>query len=108
MLYYAILPVMTLMGAMASFFFKKAAPSGGLLALMKNVYFYLGGGLYFLAAVLNIIVLRHLDYSIVLPLTSITYVWTMVIAYFALHEKITLKKIAGVVLIFVGAAAIAV
>ncbi|MEI3328235.1 MAG: EamA family transporter [Coprococcus sp.] len=63
----------------------------------------MGGGLYLISALLNIFVLRYLDYSVVLPLTSITYVWTMIISYLILKESITKRKIAGVALILVGA-----
>jgi len=59
--------------------------------------------LYLLSAVLNIYVLKYLDYSVVLPLTSITYIWTMVLSYFSLKERITAKKVLGVALIVGGA-----
>lgn len=44
----------------------------------------------------------------VLPLTSITYIWTLVISYKFLKEKITFKKIIGIILIIVGAIIIAI
>lgn len=71
--------------------------------MLKNINLYIGGGLYLISALLNIFVLRYLDYSVVLPLTSITYVWTMIISYLILKESITKRKIAGVALILVGA-----
>lgn len=71
--YIAVLVVMTFLGATASLFLKKASGSEGILALMQNVNFYLGGMLYLLAAVLNIYILKFLEYSVVLPLTSLTY-----------------------------------
>jgi uncharacterized membrane protein len=48
-------------------------------------------------------VLRFMEYSVVLPLTSITYIWTMLVSYLFLKEKITARKIAGVCLIVIGA-----
>lgn len=102
-IYFGILLVVTLLGAVASLFLKKASGVEGLAALLKNTNFYIGGFLYFLSAVLNIYVLRYLDYSVVLPLTSFTYIWTMVLSYRILKEKITGKKIMGVVLILAGA-----
>lgn len=102
-IYFGILLVVTLLGAVASLFLKKASGAEGLAALLKNINFYIGGFLYFLSAVLNIYVLRYLDYSVVLPLTSFTYIWTMVLSYRILKEKITGKKIMGVVLILAGA-----
>ncbi len=102
LIYYFILVIMTLSGAIASFFLKKASAFDNLFSMLKNINLYIGGCLYLVSALLNIYVLRYLDYSVVLPLTSITYVWTMVISYFILKENITKNKIAGVVLILIG------
>ena len=63
----------------------------------------MGGFLYLAAAVLNIWLLRYLDYSVVLPLTSLTYVWTMILSKLFLNEKITGRKMAGVLLLLAGA-----
>ncbi len=101
--YIAVLVVMTFLGATASLFLKKASGSEGILALMQNVNFYLGGMLYLLAAVLNIYILKFLEYSVILPLTSLTYIWTMALSYFVLKEKITGRKMLGVALILAGA-----
>ncbi len=100
---YVVLLVMTLMGSVASLFLKKASGTKGLLGMLRNVNLYVGGGLYVLSAVLNIWVLRFLDYSVVLPLTSLTYMWTMFMSRAFLKEKITVRKIIGVVLIIIGA-----
>lgn len=107
MIYYGILVIMTLMGAVASLFLKKASATNGILGLLRDLNLYIGGGLYFLSALLNIFILRYLDYSIVLPLTSITYIWTMGISAFSLNEKITKKQMAGVFLIVLGAVLVA-
>ena len=100
---YICIGVMTFMGALASLFLKKAAASDGLFKLLFDPKFYIGGFLYVAAAIANIWVLRYLDYSVVLPLTSLTYIWAMVLAHFALKEKISPKKIAGVLMILAGA-----
>lgn len=107
MLYYILLLVMTMMGAVAALFLKKASGFKGLKELLFNGNLYIGGILYFLSALLNIYILRFLDYSVVLPLTSITYIWTMILSYFIFHENITRKKIIGLGLVFVGAILIA-
>lgn len=103
MILYVTLLVMTVMGSVASLFLKKASGEDGILSLLKNVNLYIGGFLYVGLAVLNIILLRYLDYSVVLPLTSLTYIWTMIISYLVLKEKISVKKMIGVVLILFGA-----
>ncbi|MCI9123230.1 MAG: EamA family transporter [Eubacterium sp.] len=98
---------MTFMGALASVFLKKASGSEDFFKMLCNVNLYLGGGLYLAASVLNIIVLRYLEYSVVLPLSSITYIWTMVLSYLLLKETITGRKAAGVLCIIAGAACVA-
>lgn len=102
-IYYLLLVLMTLSGAIAFLFLEKASGSEKIIYMLKNINLYIGGGLYLISALLNIFVLRYLDYSVVLPLTSITYVWTMIISYLILKESITKRKIAGVALILVGA-----
>lgn len=102
-LYYIILVIMTMIGAVASLFLKKASDSNSLKELIKNIYLYIGGFLYITGAFLNIWLLTVLDYSVTLPMTSLTYIWTMAISYFILKEKISVKKIFGVCLILLGA-----
>jgi len=99
--------LMTVLGSVASLFLKRASGSDGIITMLKNYNLYLGGFLYLAAALLNVYVLRFMEYSIVLPLTSITYIWTMVISYLILKEKITGKKAAGVCLIVIGAVVLA-
>lgn len=94
---------MTLLGALASLFLKKTASAGSIAGMFRNANLYIGGVLYVISAVLNILILHKLDYSIVLPLTSITYIWTMILSRTVLRERITQKKIGGVCLILVGA-----
>lgn len=96
--------VFTLSGAFGGYFFKKASnEKGSIIKILINKNLYIGGILYVIGASLNIVLLKHLNYTVVLPLTSLTYVWTMVISYFILGEKITVKKILGVLLIVTGA-----
>lgn len=101
--YFALLPAMTLLGAAGSLFFKKASGHSSPLSLILDTKLYIGGFLYLASAVLNIIALQKMDYSTVLPLTSLTYIWTMALARAALGEKITKRKICGVIFIFIGA-----
>lgn len=101
--YYLIIVLLTFLGALASVFLKRATESNGILKMILNVNLYIGGVLYVLSALMDIFVLKYLDYSVVLPMTSITYIWTMVLAKLLLKEKITTKKIFGVCLIVVGA-----
>lgn len=108
MLYFVPLIVMTMLGSVASLFLKKASAADGIFNLIKNINLYIGGFLYLVSAVLNIWILRYLDYSVVLPLTALTYIWTMILSYLILREKITLKKVGGIVLILAGAICVSV
>ncbi len=94
--------VMTLLGACGSLFLKKASGAGGIGGMLRSFDLYLGGALYFTSAILNIILLRYLDYSTVLPMTSVTYIWTMLLSYFVLSERITRLKIGGIIFIIAG------
>jgi putative membrane protein len=100
---YFLIFVMTFMGALASVFLKKAASSTEIVSILTNISLYIGLFLYGGAALINIVVLKTLDYSVVLPLTAITYIWTMVLSYALLKENISKKKIIGVGLILIGA-----
>lgn len=107
-IYYTLLIIMTLMGAFAALFLKKASDFKDIKTLILDINIYIGGILYFLSALINIYILRYLNYSIVLPFTSITYIWTMIISYYIFKEKISRKKIIGISLILFGVILIAV
>ncbi|MDY7991472.1 EamA family transporter [Paenibacillus polymyxa] len=93
---------MTLLGALGAFFFKKASTYN--FGLNKNFLlpFFIGGLLYFFGSVLNIILLKLLPYTLVYPLTSITYIWTLLVSRIFLSEKISVKKVLGVLLVVLG------
>jgi drug/metabolite transporter (DMT)-like permease len=99
---------MTLMASFASFFLKKSTVNGTVLSIIKNKFLYIGGFLYVIAALFNIWLLQKLSYSVVVPLGSICYIWTMFIAGIFLKEKIGISKIIGVILILSGVICIAV
>lgn len=110
MLAYSFIFLMTVMGSVASLFLKNASGSlkgdnmaGVIVNMLKTPSLYAGGILYLAASVLNIYVLRLLDYSSVLPLSAFTYVWTMFLARMKFGEKLTLRKMLGVLLVVIGA-----
>ena len=100
--------VMTLTGSVAALFLKKASGAGGLLSMFRAWPLYVGAFLYLMSAVVNILLLRRMDYSVVLPLTSLTYIWTMLFSARLLGERITGRKLAGVCAILAGAILIAI
>lgn len=105
---YILIAIMTFLGSVASLYLKKASGSGSIIELLKNTSLYVGAILYVTSALINIYVLNFLDYSIVLPLTAFTYVWTMLIAHLVLKEKISRQKLVGLCLVVLGAFSISV
>lgn len=102
MLIYILLITMTILGSVASLFLKRAAGKHFDIAI-KDKNLYIGGILYFTSAIINIYVLRHMDYSVVLPLTSLTYIWTLVLSNRFLGECVSIRKVIGVFFIILGA-----
>jgi len=95
-----ILMIMTFIGSVGGLLFKQVSRFE--LPKVKVGFLLLGCGMYGIGALLNVYLLRILPYSIVFPLTSITYVWTMVLSKYILKEKINMFKIIGVSLILLG------
>lgn len=102
MIYLAVL-AMTLIGAAGAFFLKAGMDQvDSLPALFRTPKIYLGGCLYVSGALLNILALRYMDYSVLYPMTAITYVWSMFLSAALLHERITKQKLVGVAAILAG------
>lgn len=99
---FLVIIVMTMLGSFGGYFFKKSTKDSSLLDIYKSKFLYIGGILYVLSAILNIIVLKFLALSVVLPMTAITYIWSMVISRVVLNEKITKYKLIGIASIIVG------
>lgn len=93
---------MTVLGSLASLCLKMASSSRSLEALLRNRNFYLGAFLYLMSAVINIRLLKVYDYSLVLPMTSVTYVWTAILGRLILMERIPARTVAGLLLIVGG------
>lgn len=94
---------MGLTASIASIFLKKATANGlQPLQLLKSPSLYSGGGLYVVSALLNLYLLRILPYSLVVPLGSLTYIWTLVLSYKLLGEKVSKQKFLGIVCILIG------
>jgi len=100
---YAFVIFMTLIGAFGAFFFKRSTEqTSSFWQLFRIPNFYYGAGLYVTSALLNVVLLRFMDYTILYPMTAVTYIWALIISSLFLREKITKSKIAGVLLICVG------
>jgi drug/metabolite transporter (DMT)-like permease len=100
---YGILVIMGFLAAISSYFFKVSISRNVFKDLLLCKYLYAGIFLYVIAALLNVYLLQVMPYSVVVPLCSITYIWTLLVSFKLLGEKISLKKIFGVATILVGA-----
>lgn len=98
-----IILIFTLLGSYGGYCFKKAANQPTILGILASPRLYVGGGLYFASMLLNIYTLRYMPYNVVFPLTSITYIWTLILAKVYLKEKITSRKLIGIALLCIGA-----
>ena len=89
---------MTILGALGSFYFKKSSNNNNLL----NFNLFFGGLLYTLGMIINILALKYYDYTVVFPLTSLTYVWSFILGAKILNEKFNRYNVYGVCLIICG------
>lgn len=97
-----LLVVMTFFGSLGGLFLKKASSSIH-TSINKLISFLALGGIFYVAgAILNIFLLKRLPYTIVFPLTSVTYFWTIILSSVGLKERITGRKLIAVTLILVG------
>ena len=63
---YLLLLIGTLLGAFGGFYLKKSTGKEGISGIILSPFLYIGGFSYLISAVLNIIVLKYLPYSIFL------------------------------------------
>lgn len=96
---------MTACNAMGSLLFKNTMIKVKVFSIKRTFslgILYLGIFFYFLGSIVNILLLNFWDYSTIYPLTSFTCVWTLVFSKFILKEKITLRKVIGILFIVLG------
>lgn len=98
-----IILLFTLLGSYGSFCFKKAANEADIIKIIAAPRLYIGGIFYLVSMLLNIYTLKYMPYNIVFPLTSITYIWTLIFSKIFLKEKITNRKLIGITLLCLGA-----
>jgi len=102
MIYLLALP-MTFLGAMGAYFFKRTTTkTNEIISLFTCAEFYLGGLFYVSGAAINIILLQYLQYSILYPMTAVTYIWTALLSNRLLGEKISKRTRLGMVVICIG------
>ena len=73
-----------------------------LLGLMINPYIVLGVSFYVLSMLIFFYLLSNYALSIIIPLTAMTYLFNMVLAFVVFKESFDMYKIAGMVIIVCG------
>lgn len=73
-----------------------------ILTLISNYKLILGAILYFVAAIILILVLRSQQLNLIYALTSLGYVFVMILSIKALEEEMTKYKFISMVLIVLG------
>lgn len=107
-LYIAIVVVMTAIGSLGAISFKRTTMlSDKVLGYLKVKWLYIGVLLYVTASIFNFYMLTKIDYSVMLPLTSVTYIWTAIFSKVFYKEIINWQKIVAIGLIIAGAILIA-
>lgn len=90
--------IMTLCGALGGTFFKKSSNKKNKI----NTFLILGLFFYSMGAVLNIILLKYIPLTILVPCNSITYIWTTFIGKYIFGENITKYNVVGILFIIGG------
>lgn len=90
--------IMTWCGALGGTFFKKSSSKKHKI----NSCLIFGLTFYSIGAVLNIILLKYIPLTILLPCNSITYVWTTFMSKYIFCENITKHNILGITFIILG------
>lgn len=111
-----LLPIVffgALLSAVGGIFLKlgamRLAPIRGaldLLAILLNWRIMTGLALYFIPAVIWILLLRKVELSLLQPLMSIVYVITPLLAAYFLDERVSASRWAGIAVILIGVAMI--
>lgn len=71
-----------------------------------DAYLIVGFFFYFCGAVLMIVAFRFGDLSLLHPLLSVGYIFSIILGSFFLGEKLSIVQISGIMIIFAGASLI--
>ena len=92
----------TLLGAAGALFLKLGSQRMQLRTIMRNWQFMLGAGLYCVGFIPYLFGLSRLPLSIAYPLTSMTYIWSALLAKNYLNERIDAWRWGGIGCIILG------
>ena len=107
-LHIAIVVFMTAIGSLGAISFKRTTMAANkFIKYFKTKWLYIGIALYVTASLFNFYMLTKIPYSVMLPLTSVTYIWTVIFSKVFYKEIINWQKIVAIGLIIAGAILIA-
>lgn len=101
----SLVVVSSIIGAFGGFIFKLASEKLRLnvFSILKNYKLILGFVLFGLSSAIYISALKMEALNILYPISSLTYIWSSIIAWKFLDEKLNMYKWTGIILIILGA-----
>jgi drug/metabolite transporter (DMT)-like permease len=106
----SILLILTssLIGSFGAVFLKLGAEhmKGSLRSFVRNYWLAIGVCLYLLSSVFFVMGVAQGELTILYPMVSLGYIWTIIWARLFFREPFTMSKIAGLVMIIFGVALI--
>ncbi|WP_139344350.1 EamA family transporter [Yersinia proxima] len=103
-----IINIGAIIAALGGIFLKRLSTSintdvtNWIIKVFFNINLWLGGLCYILPIFLWAYLLRSMDLTKLQPLLSMVYIYTVVFAYFVLHEQPSLSRIIGIAIIMLG------
>lgn len=105
-LHFWILLLSVLIASFSQILLKKSAEKtySSVIREYVNPYVICGYGMMFLSMFLTIIAYAGMDFTNVQIVEATGYIMVLILSYFFFHEKLTKRKILGMIFIFAGIA----
>ena len=99
-----LIVICTLFTSSAQIFLKMGANNlvFDIWAILTNVHLWMGIIAYGIGAILLLIALRWGELTVLYPIFATSFIWVILIGYFALGEQLTFLKIFGILFIVSG------
>ena len=94
--------ISSFVGAIGAFFLKRASTYLNIKTFFKSKNLIIGLILYSVSSIIFIIALKYGELTLLYPLVSTTYIWTLIISNKFLGEKIHKKNWLGILIIIIG------
>ena len=72
------------------------------IKIFLHPLFIAGIAMYFVSGLLWLYILSKMEFSVVFPLVSLSYVFALFIGYYIFNESISLNKCFGIIFILIG------